>query len=615
MAIQVYCQCGNAMSVRPELGGKKVKCKTCGVVLRIPEVPLDESAEAPPPAPKPEAAKPAPKAAAAPPPAPDASEYEVVKEGEQQVSCPACGAHCAPTDAACLACGAELGGEGAAGLLSRVPRPVLFAIIGLIGFGLLGFLGHTLWTSSRPASYTREGMTRLGGGDFAGARASFEAALSFDKAYEPAALGLAEVGMESKDPQLVERYGERGIAAAADARQRAKLRLAFARVKLEGGDYKTARNQAVDAKDEDPDSAGAARGIIGLSALLAGQEDEALAELRFAASQRSEEPRVYRELAALLKKRGELVEARTNAEQSVKLEATDPDLWLEVAELRQATQDQPGSKQALEKVIELKSDSAVAHSRLSAILLAEGNLEPAQKAAERACELAPDDLEARLAMGRILLAQDRPKAAQDELEKALKAGTSWEVEFLLGQAMLKTGDVPGGCRRLQSALEKRADDLALHLEAARLAIAASKGKEAEQFLSRVLKAHDANYDLHLLFSEALISQADPRNDGQIQEHLRRCMELDQDRRDAPAKLGNYLLEKLDSEGAIEVLKAGLQRNPQDKELLFLKGRACIRAKQWDDAISALQSLEALDRNYPELEQWLRRAREGKFYGE
>lgn len=625
MAIQVYCQCGNAMSVRPELGGKKVKCKTCGVVLRIPEVPLDESAEAP--APKPAPAKPAPKAAAAPPPEPDASEYEVVKEGEQQVSCPACGAHCAPTDAACLACGAELGGEGAAGLLSRVPRPVLFAIIGLIGFGLLGFLGHTLWTSSRPASCTREGMTRLGGGDFAGARASFEEALTFDKAYEPAALGLAEVGMAAmKAPgasekevaaaaQLVERYGERGIAAAADARQRAKLRLAFARVKLEGGDYKTARNQAVDAKDEDPDSAGAARGIIGLSALLAGQEDEALAELRFAASQRSEEPRVYRELAALLQKRGELVEARTNAEQSVKLEASDPDLWLKVAELRLATQDQPGSKQALEKVIELKSDSAVAHSRLSAILLAEGNLEPAQKAAERACELAPDDLEARLAMGRILLAQDRPKAAQDELEKALKAGTSWEVEFLLGQAMLKTGDVPGGCRRLQSALEKRADDLALHLEAARLAIAAGKGKEAELFLQRVLKAHDASYDLHLLLSEALVSQADQRNDVQIQEHLRRCMELDQDRRDAPAKLGNYLLEKLDSEGAIEVLKAGLQRNPQDKELLFLKGRACIRAKQWDEAINALQSLEALDRNYPELDQWLRRAREGKFYGE
>lgn len=621
MAIQVYCQCGNAMSVRPELGGKKVKCKTCGVVLRIPEVPLDESAEAPP-AVKPEGAKPPPTSARAPSPAPaapatDPSEYEVVKEGELQVSCPACGAHCAPGDAACLACGADLGGEGAAGILSRVPRPVLFGVVGVIGFGLLGFLGHTLWTSSRPASYTREGMTRLSGGDYDGARASFEAALTYDKGYEQAALGLAEVGMGAKDPHLVERFGERAIAAASDAHQRARLRLAFARVKLEGGDYKTARNQAVDAKDEDPDVAGAARGIIGLSALLAGQEDEALAELRFAASQRSEEPRVYRELAALLQKRGELVEARTNAEQSVKLEAESPEQWLKVAELRQATQDPAGAKQALERVIELKSDSAVAHSRLSAILLAEGSLEPAQKAAERACELAPDDLEARLAMGRILLALDRPKAAQDELEKASKLGADWEVEFLLGQAMLKTGDVAGGCRRMQAALDKRQDDLPLHLQAAQLALAANAGPAAVGFLQRVLNTHDASYDLHLLFSQALASQGDQRtrNDAQIQEHLRRCMDLDTDRRDAFAILGAYLLEKLDSEGAIEVLKRGLQRNPQDKELLFLKGRACIRAKQWDEAISALQSLEALDRNYPELDQWLRRAREGKFYGE
>lgn len=626
MAIQVYCQCGNAMSVRPELGGKKVKCKTCGVVLRIPEVPLDESAEAPPPPLKPDPAKPPSKppakAAAAPAPAPDAagtdpSEYEVVKEGELQISCPACGAHCAPGDAACLACGAELGGGGAAGVLSKVPRPVLFAVIGLVGFGLLGFVGHTLWTSSRPASYTRDGMTRISSKDWKGARAAFEAALTFDKAYEPAALGLAEVGMGDGDPQLIERYGERAIKAATDTHQRAKLRLAFARVKLEGGDYKTARNQAVDAKDEDPDVAGAARGIIGISALLAGQEDEALAELRFAASQRSEEPRVYRELTTLLTKRGELVEARTNAEQSVKLEPENPEQWLKVAELRQATQDQPGAKQALEKVIELKSDSALGHSRLSAILLAEGSLELAQKSAEKACELAPEDLEARLAMGRVLLALDRPKAAQDELEKATKLGSSWEVEFLLGQSMLQTNDVASGCRRIQAALDKRQDDLPLHLQAARLAIAANAGPAAVGFLQRMLKSHDDDYDLHLLLSQALAAQADQRarNDAQIQEHLKRCMDLSPDRREAPAILGAYLLEKLDSEAAIEVLKRGLQRNPQDKELLFLKGRACIRAKKWDEAIDALQSLEALDRAYPDLDQWLRRAREGKFYGE
>ena len=50
-------------------------------------------------------------------------------------------------------------------------------------------------------------------------------------------------------------------------------------------------------------------------------------------------------------------------------------------------------------------------------------------------------------------------------------------------------------------------------------------------------------------------------------------------------------------------------------MLFLRGRACIRAKKWDDAIASLQALQNLDAAYPEVDQWLRRAQEGKFYGQ
>ncbi len=605
MAIQVYCECGNAMSVRPELGGKKVKCKACGSVLRIPEVPLDESAEAPPPKPEP----PTPVEEFTP-------DYEEVKDGEAQRTCSACGAHCGPTDSACLACGAELDGAGA-GLLAKVPRPVLFGVAALVGFGALGFVGHSLWNASRPASYSRDGLSLLNAGDAAGARAAYEAALTYDPHYAEALIGLAEVGVAEKDPRLISRYGPKAVELVSDPHQRGRLRLALARTHLEGDDYKAARNHAVDAKDDDPDLQAAARGIIGLSALLAGQKDEALAELRYAASQRIEEPRVYRELAGLLLDRGEWVEARTNAEQCAKLVDDDAKLWLMLAELRQKTQDQPGAKQALERVIELDGQSARAHSRLSGILLAEGSLDAALKASERACELAPDDLEARVAMGRILLALDRPKAAQEELEKASKLGASWEAEFLLGRAQLATGDAQSGGRRLTAALDKRPDDLELHLEAARLAIGANQGVLAASCLQRVISKHDGSYDVHLLMAQALAGQdgGRVRNDAQIQERLRRCIDIDPDRRDAPAMLGAYLLEKLESEAAIEVLEAALGRNAQDKELLFLKGRACIRAKRWDDAIKALESLKTLDRAYPDLDQWLRRAHEGKFYGE
>lgn len=622
MAIQVYCECGNAMSVRPELGGKKVKCKSCGSVLRIPEVPLDESAEAPPP--KPKAADPprAERAAVLADSAadePKSSDYEVVKEGEKQVTCPACGAHCAPTDSACLACGEELSGGGAPGLLSKVPRPVLFAVVGLVGFGLLALVASTLWKASRPASYTTDGLRLLKAGDHRAAQASFEKALEYDPQYGEALIGMAEAGIAGKDDRLLERYAVKAIAAVQDPGQRARLRVAYARAALEGGDYKTARNQAVDAKNEDEGLAATARGIIGVAALLAGNDDEALAELRFAASQRTEDARVYRELGLLLKKRGETVEARTNLEQCVKLAAADPPLWLTLSELRQATDDRAGAKQALQKVIELDDKNAQAHSRLSAILLAEGALDAAHQASTRACELAPDDQEARLAMGRILLALERPKAAQEELEKALKIAPSWEGEFLLGRALLGAGDAQQGVRRFQAALEKRQDDLALHLEAARLAVEKGQGAAAVTFIQRVAAKHDTSYEVHVLYARGLSAQEGrARNDKDIQAHLRRAMDLDPDRREAVALLGAYLLEKLEIEPAIEVLDRGLKRNAQDKELLFLKGRACIRAKQWDKAIEALESLKALDKTYPtaeELDQWLQRAHSGKFYGE
>lgn len=601
MAIQVYCECGNAMSVKPELGGKKVKCKACGVVLRIPEVPLDESAEAPPP-------KDGAKAE------PVASDYEVVKEGEAPPKmCPACGANCAPDDTACLACGAELGGESA-GLLAKVPRPVLFAVVGLVGFGLLFLVARSLWTASRPASYTQDGLALLKTGDHEGARRAFESALKYDKDYGAAIVGMVEVGVAAKDDRVLEQYATRALTITEDAHQRARLRLAYARARLAAGDYKTARNQAVDAKEENPDLEGVARGIIGLSALMAEQKDEAMAELKFAASRRSDDWRVYKELAVLLREKNELTDARTNIEQAVKLQAEDPALWLMVGDLRHATQDVEGAKQAYLKAVELKEDDAQAHARLARIYHDEGDLPKAETEARRACELAADDIPARVALGRILLAQGQPPAAQEELEKALRLGPSWEAEFLLGRALLEQKDVQSGTRRLQTALDKRPDDLPLHLEAARLSIEAGDGSAAVGCLSRVAAKNETSYDLHLLYARALALQGG-RADRELQEHLRRAMDIDLTRREAPAMLGKFLLDKLESESAIEALTRGLSRNPQDKEMLFLKGRACIRAKRWDEAIEALRTLQSLDRAYPEVDDWLKRAEQGKFFGE
>lgn len=624
MAIQVFCQCGASLSVPPAHAGKKVKCKGCGTVLKIPAMP---GGDAPAPAPdKPAPDKPRPADKAPEKPQVDefiVPEYEEVKANEKPRACPACGANAAPGDSACLACGAELGAQGE-GLLGRVPRPVLFGVVALIAFGALFGVGNALWKASRPASLVREGRQAATSGDKAAAQAAFLEALQFDPSFVEAQVALANLGVDTKDDHLIERYCPAAIKAEQDPKAKARLRLAFARKRLRDSppDHKTARNEAVDAKDEDPSLEAQARGIIGLAANLAGSKEEALQELTYAAAQHSEDPRIHSELAALLaEEAGKAPDARAAAEQSVKLDDKNAETWMLLASLRERTNDPAGAKQALSKVIELEETNAVAHARLSRLLLDEGKLDESEKEAKRAVELTPEDKDVRLSMGRVLVAQRKPKAAQEELEKALKLAGSgwdraWEAELLLGRSLYTGGEKAAGERSILEALKKRPQDEELALEVARLAIENKDGATAVKFLQKALASFDASYDVHLLYARAHLEQdaGATKHEKVIKEQLRRCMDLDKGRPEAPLLLGTYLHDRLELEQSVEVLGKGLAENPRHKELLYWRGRACFRAKQWDESIKALETLQSVDPSYQDAAEWLKRAQSEKFFG-
>lgn len=625
MAIQVFCQCGASLSVPPALAGKKVKCKGCGTVLKIPAVPGEAPAQPAAPPAQPDAPPAAPAVDPMARPAVEefqVPEYEEVKAGEEKpIACPACGALARPGDDACLACGTELEVGGSAGLVGKVPKPVLFGVVALVMFTVLGLVGRTLWRGSRPAARTSEGLALSAKGDHDGARRAFEEALEFDPEYQEATIALAQLGVDRGNDGLVERYAPKAIERIQDPTQRARLRLALARSKLAAEDHETARNQAVDAKDEDKALEHQARGILGLAALMAGKKDEALAQLK-AAAPHVNDPSVHLELARLLQEKGQLVPARTAAEQSVKAKADDPAAWLLVAELRERTGDARGARDALLEVVKHQESNSAAHARLSRLYLADGKADLAEKAAARAVELQPDDRDANLALGRVQAATGRPEAAKTSLEKALREGGSggapwelaWEAEFLLGKALFDAGSGTEGVTRVQAALDKRKDDLPLHLEAARMAIAAGDGAAAATFLQAAMRSFESSYDVHLLMARALALQENGAvvNEAGIRAELERCIKLDRDRPEASLALGVLLHDKLELEPAIEVLSVALRANPTHKELLYWKARACSRAKRWDEAIQALEALQKLG-GFEDSEDQLRRAQQERFY--
>ena len=66
-------------------------------------------------------------------------------------------------------------------------------------------------------------------------------------------------------------------------------------------------------------------------------------------------------------------------------------------------------------------------------------------------------------------------------------------------------------------------------------------------------------------------------------------------------------------GEVEVLGQGLAANPRHKELLYWRGRACFRAKNWNEAIKALDALKTIDPSFQDAAEWLKRAMDEQFY--
>lgn len=611
MAIQVYCNCGNPLIVPSTLAGRKVKCKVCQTVLKIPEaVPgaaQDEN----------EAEK-----------LSQSGEYEVVGEDAIQFSCPSCGALAAPEDTACLSCGADLGGggrkaKGGGGgpklkLPSfkggKLPKPALGALVGVVLLVGVGFGGYEIYEVTRPGSLTSEGFNALGRGDTRAARTAFQEALTYDNRYGDALIGMAEVAVAEQKEGDIGRYVPGAVKLIDDARRRAPLRLALAWVFLTDEKYRDAYNEAVEAKDDDPTLSGI-DDVRGLAMVGLEELDDAYAVLKSAAQQGSDDYRVHYALAKLQRDREEWNAAQISAERATQLHEEDPEIWWLLAEILEQNRRNDPAKHALQKVVELQPENAAAHSRLSGLYLADNQFEEALAASKQAQALDPNNQETSISVGRILLAQGNNAEAQIALTGALKLGDNWRCEFLLAEALMAGGDLSNAARRFQNALDQRPEDMVLHMKAARLALEHGLLEKAAAWSKLVVGSEGENVDAHLLYARALAAADRKRNSPKIVEHLETAMSLAPENPAAALELGLHYLELVQPAEALLALDKGLQASPSDKELLYWKGRACIRAKAWNDAVDTLERLKRLSPNYKDVDQWLRRAEEGRFYNE
>jgi tetratricopeptide (TPR) repeat protein len=603
MAIEVHCDCGNVYSVGPELSGKKLRCKTCKVVLKVPVVPLGESAEAAPPS----------------------DEYEVVKD-DGSVTCPTCGAAGKADDAVCLACGAELG-EGAPGLLGRVPKPVLFAVIGVVLVLVVGGVGWKLYHASYMNGLVAAGREKYEKGDLKGAQKAFEEVLKDQRDSDGALAGIVQVGIAAGDWRLVNTWGPPLIAHLPKGERRARAHLDVARAQLETGNNSGAIKSANEAVAEGTGIEGSEE-IVGLAHLAASDKTDALEMLKKADAAGSHDPRVGLGLAKLIEPTS-VHDARVWADKGAG-NAGDGSaastVWLECARLREKDGDATGAIAAVRRACETDPKSALAHVKLAVALLDTKDWAAALVAAKAAQEIAPDDPVGLRALGEALLETGDVPGAKVELEHAEKVAADDPLpSFLLGKALIRGKDAAGGIDKLEKALKKFQNDPLPWLEAGKIVLAETDQPDrAVTMLDRALTlepkpippADRKTYaEGRILLARAFAKVDRAKNSRLIEDRLRQAIELDPKRRDAYYELGNHLQEDgIDrAREGLEVLEKGLEIYDDDEDLLYKAGVAGIKAKgaSYKKAVEHLEKLVKKNPNYPDARQKLDAAKLGQ----
>ncbi|MBI3724298.1 tetratricopeptide repeat protein [bacterium] len=626
MAIEVHCDCGNIYSVGPELSGKKIKCKSCKVVLKVPIVPLEASGE----------------------PAPPSEEYEVVKDSKAMkdpgskgakespgkdgkkdgepaapVVCTTCGAPGKPGDAVCLACGAELGGGGP-GLIEKIPKQVIFGVIGVVALLLVSFVSWKIVKSVKLSGQLTAGHTNFDSGKYPAAKSAFEQALVGDPDNVEALEGLVQIGMTQPDWGLVKKRAPALVAKTPAGNGRAVVKRNLARAFLESGDFPNTIKWAKDARAEDS-SVEAVDEIQGLAHLGANEKDAAVELLTKADSSGSRNPKVQLGLAKL--NESNIKDARRWAVKAAGFAAKDATVLLALARVCEMDGDKPAATSALEQAREADPKSAAVRVKLATAYLEQKRPKDALVEAKEAKASKPDDPEVSKVLGQALLENGESAAAKEELARAEKlAGDDPSPGFLLGRALIKTGEIPQGIDRLEKAMKKRDKDVSLWLEAGRIVLnEAKKPEKAVVFLESALRleprlGESDPPEVKKPFAEGriLLARALAAPDGgreksaaKIQSVLTEAMALDPTREEIYIDLGNHYLLLGKPAEALAALDQGVQVAPRNTTLLREVHTAAMRAKDFDKAIDAAKKLIEINPKDEDAKNRLESAQLGK----
>lgn len=442
-----------------------------------------------------------------------------------------------------------------------------------------------------PMVYNLRGRTLLAKKDVAGARKSFEKALSVSPVYFPAAASLATLDLADNKPDDARKRFE-GVLAADAKNMQALIALAELRARTGGtaDEVIALVGKAVSANPAEP----APRLLLVDLYLRSKDVKKALSAAQDAVTALPDRPEVLDALGRTQQATGDFNQAITTYNKLAGMQPKSPQPYLRLAEVHLAANNKDAAIQSLRKGLEIKPDLVEAQRGLIMLDLDAGKSQEAVEVAREVQKQRPKEAVGFILEGDVGVARKSWSDAATAYRSGLKQAPTAELALKLHSVLLAGGNGAEAGKFEGTWLKDHPKDIVFRIY---LGDSASKRKDYDKAASYYQAALDIQPNNAVALNN-LAWVTGLQKGAKAIEYAERANKLAPNQPPFMDTLAMLLAEKGDTGRALELLKKAVELAPQAAVIRLNYARVLIKSGNKADGRKELEELAKLGDKFP-----------------
>lgn len=442
-----------------------------------------------------------------------------------------------------------------------------------------------------PITHNLRGAIYLGKNDLASARKNFEKALALDAAYFPAAMNLARLDMQDKQPAAARKRFE---AVLAKDKTNLPAMLALSALESELGHSKEMLDWLNKAASLHKD---AVQPRILLTRYYLQKKDmpHALSTAREAVAANPNNPEALDLLGSTQLVAGELDNALASFSKLTSISPELPGAWLRLGQAQDAAKSSERARASYQKALSIKPDMVEAELALARLEFGAGHKAEALKWVQKVQQQQPKQALGYVLEAELLETDKQYPAAIAKYEQAYALSKTPDILIRLSTAMARAGRAADGEARLLQWLKERPKEAMVRVYLGDMYLKQGRQKDAaqqyqalvEQFPDDVLALNNLAFAYQQMKDPRAITVAE------------RAYKLAPDKPDVADTLGWAQVELGDAKRGLTLLQAAHAKVPEQGSIHYHYAVALYKTGDKTRARAELERLSALNVKFPE----------------